>query len=126
VPARLDNCSNEGLRLELQPLKQFGSEHMTDSSNEDDIFESIIEENQLEQWIRDNNHNSITVSDIYEGISILSTVQVDLHDYLKSIIRAIFINQKAGYEVEEIPQLTGKQIANLKQIFESAAIFLES
>jgi hypothetical protein len=99
---------------------------MSDPSSEDEIFESIIQENELEQWIHANSHNTITVSDIYEGIAILSSVQVDLHDYLKLIINAIFANQKAGYEVEELPRMTGKQIANLKQIFESAAIFLES
>lgn len=99
---------------------------MSDSSNEDEMFESIIQENELEKWIHNNTHNSITVSDLYEGIAIMSSVQVELHDYLKSIIKAIFQNQKAGFEITELPQLSGKQIANLKQIFESAALFLES
>jgi hypothetical protein len=99
---------------------------MSEPSNDDEIFESIVQENELEQWVHANGPASITISDIYEGVAILSSVQVDLHEYLKTIISAIFENQKAGHELEELPQLTGKQVVYLKQIFESAALFLES
>ena len=99
--------------------------HMIESPDDDEIFDSIMEENDMAGWLKQSHVNAITIQDIYEGLSLMSDVQVDLHEYLKTVILAIFKNNKAKNYVEEIPQLTQKQVVHLKQIFESAALFLE-
>lgn len=98
---------------------------MEEKPDDDEIFESIIEDNDMEAWLEKTHANSITIADIYEGLTIMSSVQVDLHEYLKSVINSIFKNNQAGFVVEEIPQLTSKQVAYLKQIFEASALFME-
>lgn len=98
---------------------------MEDKPDDNEIFESIIEENNMEAWLKKSRLDSITISDIYEGLAILSGLQADLHEYLKLVINCVFQNNQAGFEVEELPQLTSQQVGYLKQIFESAALFLE-
>jgi hypothetical protein len=97
----------------------------SESQDPDDIFNSIVENNGLEDWLEKTKANSITIGDIYQGLAILSSMQADMHEYLKDVIRVVFKNNNAGFQVEPLPELSSIQVAHLKQIFESAAIVLE-
>ena len=94
-------------------------------SEESDDFDAIVQSNNLEDWFKETQPHVLTIADVYEGIAILSSVQVDLHQYLNEIISALFANNRAGEEVQEVPRLTKKQVSHLQQVFESAATFLE-
>ena len=96
------------------------------SYEEDKIFEEIIEASDLKKWFEDHKQlNQLTIGDIYEGISIISQAQVELHQYLMTVMRTIYENNQAGHIVSELPKVTARQVIALVNIFENAAIFIE-
>lgn len=99
-----------------------------DSNDEDQdrLFEEIIEQTDLRKWFEEQkNSNQLTIGDVYEGISIVSGAQVELHQYLMTVMRSIYNNNKAGHVVEDLPRLSSRQVVALINIFENAAIFVE-
>lgn len=93
--------------------------------DDDELFEDIIEATELKKWFEEAHPHQLTIGDVYEGVAIVASMQVELNQYLKDVVTAIYNNNQRGEIVDETPKLTTKQIVHLMTIFESAAEFLE-
>lgn len=95
---------------------------MEEPNNE---FEEILKHNDMLDMYNDSQKFLLTLGDLYEGLAIISSVQADLHNYLHAVVRAIQSNNRAGQNINEIPQLKASQASQLIQIFELGGMFLE-
>lgn len=97
------------------------------NDEEQDQFDKIIQDNNLENLFKHNSgiNPTLTLGDLYEGINILSSAQVDLHHYLKDVLEGLRANNQSGYEVVKVPMLTKRQADLLTRIFEDCARFSE-
>lgn len=96
-------------------------------SEEDDKFDEIIEGSGLAEVFDEMFPSVLTLGDLYEGLALMSNVQVDVHDYLKSVIRTIQYNHRSSsdWTRSEIPQMSVGQATALSNIFKWTALFLE-
>ena len=98
---------------------------MIDDPDEDQLFQEIVNNSNLEDLQSENEKHTLTLGDVYEGIAIVSQVQVEIHRYLQGVMSAIYENNKAGEVVKDFPAITPTQASCLLAIFEAAAVFLE-
>jgi hypothetical protein len=89
---------------------------------EDNQFDDIVENSDLNGWMEERK--KLTFGDIYEGMAMLSSLQVEIHDYLRHAINRIKINAESKEDIQTMPVLTQKQIASLMSIFEDTSNFL--
>lgn len=93
--------------------------------NSDDEFDKIISNNGLDDWFKETSSPELTLGDLYEGICILSSAQVDLHHYLKDVLETLRLNNQAGNRVKKVPRITPVQAELLLRMFEDCASFSE-
>ena len=92
-------------------------------SNDD--FDEIINTSSMREWMADKANTELTVGDLYELLNILSSIQVQIHAFLKGVISAIIDKNKPGKVAKEMPGMNQKQIAALMNILDASMAFLE-
>jgi hypothetical protein len=90
---------------------------------EDNQFDDIVENSDLNGWMEERK--KLTFGDIYEGMAMMSSLQVEIHDYLRHAIDRIRLNSESKESIQTMPSLTQRQIASLMSIFDDTATFLE-